>query len=395
MRRVRIPRYSISIAAVVVATVTTTTPVIAAEDPVELPPVRGILQKDEDCSKPSTTVAEAKPWTRSAMDLGRSWRLSRGDGVLVAVVDTGVDKSAPALAGRVDSVGDAATDCVGHGSFAAGLIAAAPQPGTGVVGIAPKARVLAVRGTDKKGYTSGESLSAAIRTAADRKAKVIFVGRASLDARDALTKAVAYAMERDALVVAPAAPDIAPEDSKSGQPDLTPRPYFPAFIPQVLSVVDYGPQGGRPKSAPGAFAPDLSAPGDSVVSVGPGGEGHFIGSGSSLAAANVAGAAALVRARYPELSAAQTADRLEHSAYPSDVPRLDLYASLSSVGGEGRDAARQDKAVHVRLPEPQSQAPRNRAVVVAAGAVALVVLVIAAMAIVPRGRRRSWRIPGR
>ncbi|MEW2168179.1 S8 family serine peptidase [Streptomyces sp. NPDC007084] len=375
----------------------TTTPVFAATDPVGLPPVRSILQKDEECAKPSKTVAEAKPWTRSAMDLGRSWRLSQGAGVLVAVVDTGVDQSAPALAGRVDAVGDAAKDCVGHGSFAAGLIAAAPRPGTGVVGIAPQARVLAVRGTDAKGYTSGGSLAGAIRTAADRGAKVIYVGRASVDERRALTEAVAYAMERDALVVAPAAPDIAPEDSESGQSDPTARPYFPAFVPQVLSVVDYGPGGGRPESAPDAFAPDLAAPGDSVVSVGPGGEGHFIGSGSSLAAASVAGAAALVRAHDPKLTAAQTADRLEHSAYPSDVPRLDLYAALSAVGGGSGPAAAGETGedARVRLPESASPAPRNRALVIAAGSIGFLLLVAAAMVVVPRGRRRSWRVAGR
>ncbi|MET8537814.1 S8 family serine peptidase [Streptomyces sp. NPDC005065] len=325
------------------------------------PPIRAILQQDEDCTKPSTTVAEAKPWTRSALGLTRSWRLSRGAGVLVAVVDTGVDGSTPAPADQVDAVGAASKDCVGHGSFAAGLIAAAPQPGTGVVGIAPAARVLSV----------------------------------SLDARDALTEAVAYATEHDALVVAPAAPDIAPSESGSSRPDPTAWPYFLAFIPQVLFVADYGPQGGRPEGAPQPFAPDLAAPGDSVVSVGPGGEGHFIGSGSSLAAANVAGAAALVRARSPELSAGQTVDRLEHSAYPSDVPRLDLYVALSSVGGADRATAPRGASAQVELPEPHSQVPRTRAVAIAASAGIFLAPLVAAMVVVPRGRARSWRSAGR
>ncbi|MET8537099.1 S8 family serine peptidase [Streptomyces sp. NPDC005065] len=409
MRRVRFPRQSIAVAAVAVTALTTAAPVVAApalpagvpdrpaasgDDPVQLPPIRSILQTDETCTKPSTTVAQAKPWTRAVMSLTPSWRLSQGQGVLVAVVDTGVDKSVPALADRVNSVGDASSDCAGHGSFAAGLIAAAPQPGTGVVGVAPQARVLAVRGTNERGFTSAGSLAAAIRTAADHDAKVIYVARAVLDGRDELTAAVAYAMKHDALVVAPVAPDVAPRNADTNQDDPTARPYFPAFVPQVLSVVDVGPQGGRPKNAPEPFAPDLSAPGDSVVSVGPGGTGHFIGSGSSMAAAEVAGAAALVRARFPKLTAPQTADRLEHTAYPSDVPRLDTYAALSSVSSPASGAVTSSRPQAVELPQPVSQGPRNRALVVAGGAFALMVLVAAAIVVVPRGRARSWRTSG-
>lgn len=367
----------------------------ADDDPVQLPSIRSVLLSDEDCTKPSTTVAEARPWTRSALSLTPSWRLSQGQDVLVAVVDTGVDPEAPALAGRVEAVGDAAEDCAGHGSFAAGLIAAAPQPGTGVAGLAPEARILAVRGTDARGYSTGSSLAEAIRTSADRGAKVIYVARAVLDGRDVLTDAVAYAMDHDALVVAPVAPDLAPQDEDTGQDDPTARPYFPAFIPQVVSVVDTGPKGGRPENAPEPFAPDLSAPGDGVVSIGPGGTGHFIGSGSSMAAAQVAGSAALVRARYPELTAAQTADQLQQTAYPSDVPRLDPYAALSSVGGPGSgptDGVRRQEAV--APPKAVSQTPRNRALVLAAGAFVLVALLAAAVVVVPRGRARRWRASG-
>ncbi|MEK8145866.1 S8 family serine peptidase [Streptomyces sp. M10(2022)] len=68
---------------------------------------------------------------------------------------------------------------------------------------------------------------------------------------------------------------------------------------------------------PGA---DLAAPGDAVVGIGPKGSGHYIGSGSSLAAANVAGAAALVRARYPKMTADEVSRQLTSAAYPPRRP---------------------------------------------------------------------------
>jgi subtilisin family serine protease len=370
---------------------------VTADDPVALPSVRGVLGDGEKCAAASGETARAEPWTRSAMSLSRAWQLSTGEGTLVGVVDTGVSTAVPALQGRVTVVGPAGTDCVGHGSFAAGLIAAAPRPGSGVSGVAPQTRVLAVRGTDERGRTDGKTLAAAIRQAVDGGARVVYVAKAVLDGRDELTSAVAYAARRDVLVVAPVAPDTAPPKAGGTGRELDPtaRPYFPAFVPQVLSVVDHGPDLTRPKDAPAPFAADLSAPGDAVVSVGPKGEGHYIGSGSSYAAAHVAGAAALIRARDPKLSATATAARLVSTAYPADVPRLDPYAALTAVKGDAVAAAGPVPRVHIEPVRDTAGASRTRAVVVAA-AVLLGVLVLAGVAVVvPRGRARAWRAAGR
>ncbi|MGW2562312.1 S8 family serine peptidase [Streptomyces sp. NPDC001514] len=365
----------------------------AAEEPVALPTVRSVLGTDEKCAGASGQKAEAEPWTRSALSLNRAWPLSQGEGVLVAVVDTGVGAGIPALQGRVTAIGPAGTDCVGHGSFAAGLIAAAPLPGSGVAGAAPRARILAVRCTDERGRTDGKTLAAGIRQAADLGARVVYVGKAVLDGRDELTSAVAHAARKDVLVVAPVAPDFAPRAAGSGQVDPQARPYFPAFVPQVLSVVDHGQHFGRPKDAPQPFAADLSAPGDAVVSVGPQGEGHYFGSGSSYAAAHVAGAAALVRARNPELTATQTAARLVSTAYPADVPRLDPYAALTAVRGDTAAAAAAPP-VKIEQTRDTARAARTRAYIVAAAALLSVLLIGGAVAVVPRGRRRSWRAAG-
>ncbi|MFJ6726407.1 S8 family serine peptidase [Streptomyces sp. NPDC091281] len=369
-----------------------TGPALADSAPVELPVVRAEVGADEPCAAASGRTAEREPWTVRALGLPRAWQQSQGAGVTVAVVDTGVGTSIPVLAGRVETAGGADGDCVGHGSFAAGLIAAARKEGVGPAGVAPAARILAVRGTEERGTTTPQLLADGIREAADGGAQVIYVARALPTGKKELTAAVAYADKRDALVVAPFAPDTVPKDTARGdaaQDRAAPLWYWPAAAPDVLSVMDYGAGGGRPADAPTALSADLAAPGVGVVGNGPKGRGHYLGSGSSLAAAHVAGAAALVRARHPDLSAADVARRLTATAYPASPPRLDVYGALTAVLTDA--AATVPKPPPAALPEAPSPAPRHRAVLVASVAGGVVLLVAAAAAVIPRGRARRWR----
>lgn len=369
-------------------------PALADSGQVELPVVRSELAADEACAGASGSIAKSEPWTTRALGLSYAWQQSQGAGVTVAVVDTGVSTSVPALAGRVGTAGNADGDCVGHGSFAAGLIAGAPVQGVGAVGVAPAARILAVRGTGERGATTPDQLADGIRTAAEAGAEVIYVARAlpaGSTGQKELTAAVAYATRHDALVVAPFAPDVA-SGGTGGQDRPAPLWYWPAAVPDVLSVMDHGPGGGRPDGAPTALSADLAAPGDAVVGSGPKGAGHYLGSGSSLAAAHVAGAAALVRARRPDLTAAEVSRRLTATAYPASPPRLDTYAALTAVLPDTSGAVpRQPPA---ELPAEPSELPRHRAVLVAAAGGVLVLLVAAAAVVIPRGRARGWRPAG-
>ncbi|MEW2118354.1 S8 family serine peptidase [Streptomyces sp. NPDC005474] len=364
----------------------------AAADSVKLPAVRSVLAADEPCVPPSTEHASGTPWALAALGNARSLTLSEGIGVTVAVVDTGVSANVSALAGRVTALDGAGVDCVGHGTFAAGLIAAAGAADGGPSGLAPGAQILAVRGTDERGGASAARIADGIRKAADAGASVIYVGVALADGKAALTDAVGYASRKNALVVAPLAPDALPKDRATG--DLVPAQpwYWPAAAPGVLAVSDYGPDGGRPDNAPVVPGADLAAPGDSVVGIGPRGTGDFIGSGASLAAAHAAGAAALVRARHPEMSATEVSRQLTEAAYPAAPPRLDPYAALTAVLPEGPGPTpRPAKAV---VPAAVSQEPRQRAFVVAAVGAGVLLLVAALAVVVPRGRARGWRPAG-
>ncbi|MFH8533995.1 S8 family serine peptidase [Streptomyces tendae] len=356
-----------------------------------LPPLPIRLGEGNPCTGASAQTATGATWSQTALGLTRTQRITRGGGVTVAVVDTGV-AAVPGLSGRVTAVDGAGQDCVGHGTFAAGLIAAEPRKGSGIVGMAPEAEILAVRGTDEHGVPSVAEVAEGIRTAADRGARVIYVGQTLRSGKAELTEAVAHATERDALVVAPAAPDAVPDEELGPDDEMPEGPYWPAAVPGVLSVVDFGPSGERQEKAPPAYEPDLSAPGSSMVSVGPKGTGHYIGSGASLAAAGVAGTAALVRAYHPELSASEVTRRILDTAYPADTPRLDPYAALSTISDHREAAA--PSPLPAQLPPPADTTPHIRSLAIAAGSVATVLLLAGLAFAIPRGRARKWQPAG-
>lgn len=377
------------------ATAVLAVPSVAVADgkpTVKLPVMAARLANDAACTKRSTTTATTMPWEHQSLELPRAARISQGAGVKVGVVDTGVSTSAPTLAGRVKALGPAGDDCVGHGTFVAGLIAAAPAKGVAFHGVAPRADIVAVRGTTERGVPSAAGVAAGIRGAVDAGARVVEVSAAFGTRSSQLDDAVSYATRHDALIVAAAVPDS--PSATAGPATPAPREYWPAAAPGVLSVLDVDVRGGRPDSAPIPVHADLAAPGDGVVGIGPHGSGHFVGSGASFAAAYTAGAAALVRSAFPDLSAAQVARRLTATAYPDVVPRLDAYAAVASVADDTKAAAAGlgAHADPVRLPDRTrgERATRTALLISACGAGVVLLVGWAALA-VPRGRARGWR----
>ncbi|SFF47401.1 Subtilase family protein [Actinacidiphila alni] len=354
---------------------------------IRLPVVPGRLSSGAACTKASGTTVKTVPWAQQSLQLARAQQLSRGAGVTVAVVDTGVSPGAPALAGRVTANGDAAKDCVGHGTFIAGVIAAAPVGGGALTGVAPGARVLAERGTDATGVPDAGRVAAAIRAAVDAGAKVIDVSAALPAATAALTSAVDYAAGHDVLVVAAAVPDSA---DSAGQGDSVPKAYWPAAAPGVLSVVDVDVTGARASGAPEPTpAADLSAPGQGVTGIGPSGTGHFLGNGASVASAFVAGTAALVRSYHPELTAAQVAQRLIATAYPAAVPRVDPAGAVGAVLPGARTSADPGSA-GITLPAPTAEHDmRGRALTLLALCALALLGVVAAVALAARAKRTA------
>lgn len=355
----------------------------------------------QQCTVGSDVVVRPKPWTQDRLTPVRAWELSTGKGVTVAVIDSGVQATAPQLAGQVlpgfDVVGDTGrgdSDCAGHGTFVAGIIAARPMPGVGFTGIAPGVKILPIRQSiaSKDGTASG--MAKAIRLAVAAGATVINVSSSSFFDSADLRAAVGFAEAHDVLIVAAAANEAAAGNPKS----------YPASYPGVVAVGAIGPDGQRGDfSETGDFI-DLVAPGVDVLSVAARGNGHLVGQGTSFSAPFVAGTAALIRSYYPGLPAAAVKRRLEltadHPGTRLPDPQLGYgvvnpFAAVSTVipneGATGRADAAPER---IPLPGPPAAPDHRKWTVVwvfALGALGLAILGPTLAVLIPRGRRRGWR----
>jgi membrane-anchored mycosin MYCP len=332
------------------------------------------------------------PWAQQALDITGAWAASRGRGVTVAVVDSGVDYS-PQLAGRVTEInltGQGPRDCVGHGTAVASIIAASDARGRGVpfYGVAPAARILSVKvNTGDTGTT--RLLAQGIRDAVADGAQVINVSIQTAANSPALRAAVAFALGRNAVVVAAAGND---------NPGGGTGPYYPASYPGVLSAGAVDETGTLTSYTDRKTQVSVTAPGANIASAWPGGY-NPASQGTSFAAAFVSGVAALVRAAYPRLTAAQVVRRIEATA---DGPTgahtgAGMINPVQAVTAVVPVAAARPAAQPLPVPQPpvQNAVTRTLALSIAGGAAALAALVIALAAVVTRGRRRHWRPAGR
>ncbi|MEW2445717.1 S8 family serine peptidase [Micromonospora marina] len=354
----------------------------------------------QGCVGPSPVVATEQAWPFRRLAPSTVWPLSRGRGIVVAVLDTGVSATAPALAGAVrpgvDVVngGPADSDCQGRGTALAGLVAARPRAGTPIAGIAPDATVLPVRIVDAEGRVPDGALAAGLRAATRARADVILVGTGTARPDPALRAAVRAAVAADVVVVAPI------NGQRAESADRPAAVWYPAAYPEVVAVGGIGPDGtplGSPAPAAGV---DLAAPGTEAVAAGPVGVGHFRVGGTAVAAAQVAATAALVRGYRRDESAATVVGRLVRTAEPPADPALAalLGAGLVDVR-EAVGATVLGVAPRNDLPEaavtPPEVPPRPPAAALAVtvslaclGTAALAGLVAATLR---RGRRRGWR----
>ncbi|MEU5961262.1 type VII secretion-associated serine protease mycosin [Micromonospora parva] len=356
----------------------------------------------------------ATPWPQQRYDPARLAPLATGVGVTVAVVDSGVDRAHPQLAGRVlagadllDPGGDGRRDCAGHGTGVASIIAAAPRPGVAFRGLAPGARILPVRVSEQQvvqGRESGRTVSAdefarAIRWAVDHGADVVNLSVVLYADDPEVRAAVRYAVDRNVVLVAAAG-----NLHDSGDP----RP-FPAGYDGVLGVGAIGADGGRATFSQTGPYVDLVAPGSEVLTAAPG-AGHHRVEGTSYAAPFVAATAALLREYRPELTAAQVAERIIATADPAPgaghgggygAGVLNPYRAVTETSG-GRPAGAvpvaalaDDRADPAQLARQTRRAvARDRALLVGA-VVGMTALTVALLAVVvPRGSRRRWRPAG-
>jgi type VII secretion-associated serine protease mycosin len=264
------------------------------------------------------TPASADPirdaeWHLAFLNVPEAHKYSQGDGVIVGIVDTGVDASHPDLAGNVltgkDFTGtsnDGRQDINGHGTGMAGLIAAHGR----VLGIAPKAKILPVR-SKIDNYGAGSTAAA---WAVDNGARVLCLAYGEADSATS-REAIQRAIDNDIVVVA----------AVGNEPRL-PGVDYPAAYPGVVGAAGVDRNGNHAAiSVLSPFAM-LAAPAVDIATTDirtAGHTGYANGVGTSAATAIIAGAAALVRAKYPNLSATEVIHRLTATADDKGTPGRD------------------------------------------------------------------------
>nr|WP_260407862.1 S8 family serine peptidase [Planomonospora venezuelensis] len=291
-------------------------------------------------------IREEQRWVLEALNVEEAWRVTRGAGVTVALVDGSVDGGVAELRGRVTvgpelgpddpgartgTPGEGEDSATRHGTAMASLIAGGGTGGgRGLLGIAPEARILSLplNFSGEDGTIPPEEdvrtlrnspVARAIRYAADNGAQVVSMSLGAYGPHRAEREAVSYALSKGVVLVASVGNG---GDSEYAAANATSFWNFPAGYSGVIGVGASGPAG-----EPAPFSSDnlsvlVSAPGVAVPVVLPGGE-YGSSDGTSASAALVAGVVALIKAKYPDMS-------------PQMVSRA-LTSTAASASGAGYD----------------------------------------------------------
>ncbi|WP_199236133.1 S8 family serine peptidase, partial [Micromonospora sp. S4605] len=254
-------------------------------------------------------------WYLDSLKIPQAHKVSKGRGVTVAVIDAGVDPNVPDLRGQVlpgkgfgaDATADGrgTDDKISHGTGMAGLIAGRGGGTMRQLGIAPEAKILPISLGSR---TDAAELAAGIRWAADNGADVISMslgapGRPGADEQ----AAVRYALDKNVVLVASAG------NREQGDTSVL----NPASIPGVIAVTGLAKNGDFFSGSVAGPEAVLAAPMEQIITPRPtsvSSNGYSVGSGTSESAAIVAGVVALVRAKHPDLDAANVVNRLIRTA---------------------------------------------------------------------------------
>ena len=368
----------------------------------------------------SADYVRDQQWVLDVFAMKDTWAVTQGEGVTVAVVDSGVDGGQPDLTGQVlkgkdfTGGGNAQNDVSGHGTGMASIIAAhghGAGNSSGIIGLAPKAKILPLRTYQRKNDKNpDEAWGAAVRYAVDQGVKVINMsfgadgGKTSSAGREA----IAYAEAHDVVVVAAAGNtgSVAVEE--------------PAALPGVVSVGAVDKEANRWNGSNSGKGITLMAPGVQVLSAdNTESQGYSLSDGTSDATAFVSATAALVRAKYPNLTAGQVVNRLIRSASflghnglkapdeeygygiirPRQAVTMDIPAGpktnpLGQLKSSTSTSTESSKATDTSTSAKEKKSASNGILIIVGGIAAVVMVGAIALVVIRNRRNRGSGGPG-
>ncbi|MBU6427931.1 MAG: S8 family serine peptidase, partial [Cyanobacteria bacterium REEB65] len=272
----------------------------------------------------------SQQWALPQISAPQAWNSSTGAKILIADVDTGVDYTHPDLAGQViegyNFVANTADpmDDNGHGTFVAGILAAATNNGIGVAGTAYGAKVLAIKALDSSGSGTDTTLAPAILYAANHGANVISCSWGSTQDDPIIDQAIDEAVASGCIVVAAA-----------GNNGNT-TPFYPAAHAGVLSVGATDTSDARASFSNYGPWVMTAAPGTGIISTYPGNQ-YAQGDGTSFATPYVSGVLAMIESLHPAWSPSTAKQQLLTTGDPttgfgnSNCLRINAYRALGGT----------------------------------------------------------------
>lgn len=288
------------------------------------------------------TTPSPRQWHLERLHAPQAWRQAAGEGVVIAILDSGVDAQHPDLAGQLlpgrnfMDGGTDTRDATGHGTAVAAAAAAAFNRQERLAGMATRARILPLKVSDERGYASARAVHDAIIHAADSGVRVVNVSFEDVITNPLVMRAAAYLRAKGGVLVVPT--------GNGGQ--LT-RPQAAAGM---ITVAATDLQDQHPEWSSGGAGLAVAAPGVDLLLARRGG-GYARCSGTSYASPLVAGVLALMLAAKPEAGIAELVRVMQATAVDLGEPgpdalfghgRVDAAAAVAALT-RGSGAASPDR----------------------------------------------------
>jgi len=272
-------------------------------------------------------------WALPKIQAPEAWDLTRGSSTIrIAILDTGIDQDHEDLKSKIVAninftTSPTVDDRYGHGTHVAGIAAAVTDNGKGIAGVGFNCVLMNVKVLSDTGSGQYSWIASGIVWAADNGAHVINMSLGGTATSSTLEEAVKYAYSKGVVLVAAA--------GNSNTSD----PQYPAYYPECIAVAATDQNDAKASfSNYGAWV-DIAAPGVNIYSTLPNHtnrlrtKNYGYLSGTSMASPHVAGVAALIKARYPNLSNAEVAYKLISTGDPTTgfnptIPRVNAYKAV-------------------------------------------------------------------